>query len=121
MGFRASYADPDVWMAKAYKKKGTAITQDGIPTRGAAYCQYIFVYVDDILVLSECPGDIIQVIGKAYHLKEDSIMEPKTYLSSQIRKHTLPDNPSRTMWTMSANKYLKEAIQNVENDLIKEQ
>ena len=78
MGFRASYADPDVWMAKAYKKKGTTVNPDGTHSKGVAYYQYIFVYVDDISVRSESPQEIIQVIGKAYRLKEDSITEPKS-------------------------------------------
>jgi hypothetical protein len=47
-------------------------------------------------------------------------MEPKSYLGSQIGKHTLPDNPSKTMWMVSAVKYIKEAIRNVENNLQKE-
>lgn len=46
-------------------------------------------------------------------------MEPKTYLGAQIRKHILPENPTKSVWTMSAEKYLKEAIRNVESNLAK--
>jgi hypothetical protein len=118
MGFRASYADPDVWMAKDYRRKGTTII-NGFPTRGAAYYKYIFVDVNDILVLAEKPREIIDVIAKAYRLKEDSVMEPKSYLGAQIRRHTIPENPTKSVWTMSAEKYLKEAIRNVEQALAK--
>lgn len=118
MGFKASYADPDVWIAKDYRKRGTTLI-NGVPTRGASYYKYIFVYVDDILVIAEQPREINNVIARAYRLKEDSVMEPKTYLGAQIRKHILPENPTKSVWTMSAEKYLKEAIRNVESNLAK--
>jgi hypothetical protein len=118
MGFKASYADPDVWIVKDYRKRGTTLI-NGVPTRGASYYKYIFVYVDDILVIAEQPREIINVIARAYRLKEDSVMEPKTYLGAQIRKHILPENPTKSVWTMSAEKYLKEAIRNVESNLAK--
>jgi hypothetical protein len=54
MGFKASLADPDVWMTKAFKQQGSSIIA-GKGFRGQAYYQYIFVYVDDILVLAENP------------------------------------------------------------------
>jgi hypothetical protein len=54
------------------------------------------------------------------HVKDDSIMEPKTYLGSLIRKHILPGNPTKSVWTMSPDKYLKVVIRNIENNLIEE-
>jgi hypothetical protein len=76
------------------------------------------IYID-ILVLAENPKSIMDVLAKTYHLKEGSVGEPHTYLGAQIKKHTLQDNPSKQVWAMSAEKYIKEAICNVENDLAK--
>jgi len=79
----------------------------------------MFVYIDDLLVLSEKPDVIMQGIGKAYRLKEGSVERPTAYLGAQIKEHRLPDNPSKCLWSMTAEKYLKEAIRIVESDLNK--
>ena len=42
---------------------------------------------------------------------------PTSYLGAEIKVFRDPDCPSVEMWSMSANKYLKEAIRNVERDL----
>jgi len=47
-------------------------------------------------------------VGKAYRLKEGSIERPTTYLGALIREHCMPDNLSKTVWSLSAEKYLKE-------------
>jgi hypothetical protein len=105
--FTSSLADPDVWFRTAIK------------SNGETYYEYIFVYVDNILVLSEMPEAIIKAIGQAYRLKENSISVPKTYLGAEIETFRDPNNPSVEMWSMSADRYLKEAIWNVEFDLKK--
>jgi hypothetical protein len=74
MGFRSSLADPDVWLCPAVK------------VSGETYYEYIFVYVDDLLVLSEDPGKIMAVISQCYRLKNDSIQKPKTYLGAEIKE-----------------------------------
>jgi hypothetical protein len=58
-------------------------------------------------------------VGKAYRLKEGSIERPTTYLGALIREHCMPDNLSKTVWSLSAEKYLKEAVRIVEADLNK--
>ncbi len=60
------------------------------------------------------PEDTMSLLSKSYHLKEGSIGKPTTYLGAQIREHQLPDNPGKRIWSMSADKYLKEALHNVE-------
>lgn len=107
MGYKATLADPDVWLSRGYRKNGTP------------YYRYIFVYVDDILVLAENPQEIMAVIAKSYRLKNDNISEPSMYLGAQMRKHTLPEHPTKQMWSMSAERYVKEAIRGVEIDLKK--
>lgn len=65
----------------------------------------------------EAPQEIITTIAKRYRLKEGSVGPPTYYFGAQIRKHTLSENPSRQIWTLSTEKYVKEAICNVEVDL----
>lgn len=107
LGFKPTLADPDVWIRPASK------------LNGEHYYEYLFVYVDDILVLSEKPEIVMQGISKAYCLKEGSVGRPTAYLGAQIKEHRLPDNPTKVLWSMSAEKYLKEAIRVVEMDLSK--
>jgi len=103
--FVSSLADPDVWMHPAIKDNGEA------------YYEFIFVYVDDILVLSTNTEAIIKTIGQAYRLKENSVSLPKKYLGAEIKAFHDPNNPAVEMWSMSADKYLKEALRNLEYDL----
>jgi hypothetical protein len=105
LGFSSTLADPDVWIRPAVKMNGHH------------YYEYIFVYVDDLLVLSEQPNVIMQGVGQAYRLKEGSVARPTTYLGAQIKEHRLADNPSKVVWSISAEKYLKEAIRVVVLDL----
>jgi hypothetical protein len=43
-------------------------------------------------------------------MKEDSVMKPTMYLGAVVKEYCLPDNPGKTVWSMSAEKYIKEAI-----------
>jgi len=53
MGFLSTLVDPDAWIHEAVKANGTP------------YYKYLFVYVDDLLVLLEKPNLILDVISKA--------------------------------------------------------
>ena len=107
LGFTSSLADPDVWMRPACKNEGYK------------YYEYIFVYVDDLLVLSEKPDLIMKGISQIYRMKEGSIAKPTMYLGAQVKEHKLPDNVGKSVWSMSAEKYIKEAIRSLEADLEK--
>jgi len=107
--FSSSLADPDVWLRPAIKENGET------------YYEYIFVYVDDILVLSTTPEKIIKTIGQSYRLKENSVSRPKTYLGAEIKPFRDPHQPAVEMWSMSADGYLKEALKSLEHDLEKGQ
>ncbi len=62
----------------------------------------------------------MKTLAKFYRLKDNSVAKPSVYLGTQIREHRLPDNPNKTMWSMSAEKYLKEALRNLDTILLKE-
>jgi hypothetical protein len=107
MGFQSSLADPDVWLKPAIKPSGEE------------YYAYIFVYVDDLLVISHEPDKPMKCLSDIYRMKEGSIMKPTTYLGAVVKEFRLPDNPSKPVWSMSAEKKIKEAIRTVEMDLAK--
>ena len=77
--FKSSLADPDVWM-KPMTKPG-----------GSTYYAYIFVYVDEILILDIDPRIHMTKLEESYPVKKGSIEEPKTYLGSDIGKIYYPD------------------------------
>jgi hypothetical protein len=77
---------------------------------GFASYQYIFVYVDDLLIISEEPNLIIQGIGECYRMIEGSIVKPELYLGAQIKESRVPNQSSSPCWSISAEKFLKEAI-----------
>jgi hypothetical protein len=108
-GAKNSKADPDVWMQKAEKPNGFV------------YWEYILCYVDDILAISHNPQCILDVIAQQVTLKPGSIEEPKNYLGANVSKYTIFDGnnqmPLKQVWTMSAQEYIKRAIEEIEREL----
>jgi hypothetical protein len=45
-------------------------------------------------------------ISQEYWMKDGSVSKPSMYLGAMIKEHRLPDNLSKTVWSMSAEKYL---------------
>ena len=82
-------ADPDVWMRPAKKSDGSL------------YYDYILLYTDDALVVSENAEAILRNdLGRYFELKENSIGPPKIYLGGQVRKVEL-DNGAKA-WVFSS-------------------
>jgi hypothetical protein len=97
--FVSCVADPDVWMRPVVK------------INGDKYYEYVLMYVDDVLALSETPQLIMDYLSKCYMLKEGSVKEPDQYLGAQIKKHVLPgDDPSKFKWAISSDLYVKKAV-----------
>lgn len=103
LDFKSCLTDPDVWLHPAVK------------VSGETYYEYIFIYVDDLLVLSEAPDKIMVVISQCYWLENDSIQKPKMYLGAKIKEYRHPQDPTRVMWSMSADQYIKDALQNLDH------
>jgi hypothetical protein len=105
--FHGCVADPDVWMRPNTKKNGEK------------YYEYVLIYVDDVLVVSEQPQLIMDYLAKCYTLNEGSVHEPDQYLGAQIQKHKLPnsEDPRKTHWEISSNIYVKKAIAEVPAEL----
>jgi len=100
LDFTASRADQDVWRRAATKSDGTK------------YYEYVLVYTDDILAISENPRAILERLNEYYLLKGGTIEEPKQYLGSSISKFYLPDDP-KPRWCQGSEQYIKEAVRNV--------
>ena len=101
MGFESCLADPDVWLGAATKANGTE------------YYEYILVYVDDLLVISEKPVDILETLKSDYSYKLKGEEEPKRYLGATIDKYDLD---GKICWSISAESYLEKAIPTVEEE-----
>jgi hypothetical protein len=61
----------------------------------------------------------MNTLAQFYRLKEGSVGRPTQYLGAQIKEYHFTHDPLQTSWSISADKYLKEAIQNIENELHK--
>jgi hypothetical protein len=104
LGFISCKADPDVWMRPAVKADGSE------------YWEYVLLYCDDALVISENGEKVLRnEIGKYFELKEESIGAPDIYLGGKMNKVTL-DNGVEA-WSFSSSQYVKAAVDNVESYL----
>ena len=106
IGFESCPPDPDVWMRPAEKA-------DGSP-----YYEYVLLYVDDTLVISENAEKILrEEIGRYFELKEESVGHPTLYLRGRIRKVTMENGVEA--WAFSTSQYIRSAVKNVEEYLKK--
>jgi hypothetical protein len=99
MGFQSSMADPDVWLRAAIKSVGEQ------------YYEYVMMYVDDILALSNNARAILEEIQDTFKFKKDKIEAPEYYLGAQLQKKPLN---GLQCWTISSQGYVKAAVKNVE-------
>ena len=101
LNFKSCLADPDVWMRPVIKNDGNT------------YYEYILLYVDDALVVSENAKSILRnELGRYFHLKEESIGPPTVYLGGRVRKVQLENGV--WAWSFSSSQYVQSAIKNVE-------
>ena len=73
----------------------------------------IFIYTDDILVVSHKPMEILTMLDHHYRLESDSIGIPKPYLGSQVKCFTLNDDPTQQCWALSSENYIQDAVHNL--------
>ena len=99
IGFSPTRADPDVWRWPAKKADGKE------------YYEYILCYVDDLLAISEDAMKVLKGIQAGFKFKDDKIVCPKVYLGAQLNTMTVDGFDG---WTMSSQKYVKAAMDNVE-------
>ena len=101
LGFTSCKADGDIWMRPTQKEDG----QD--------YWEYVLLYVDDALCISERGKDVLQnEIGKYFYIKEGTIGPPNIYLGNKVSKVTLENGVEA--WSFSSSQYVQAAVNNVE-------
>ena len=108
MGYESSLGDPDVWFRKAIKDDGSE------------YYEYMLLYVDDTLVVSEYPKEALIELNKYFPLKKDKngkplIGPPSIYLGGKISQVELPNGV--VAWAISSSQYIQECVRNVEKKL----
>ena len=103
--YQPCLADNDIWIHPTTK------------ANGHKYYKMVFMYTDDILVISHKPKETLTMLDHHYHLKPDSIGVPTMYLGSQVKQFNLNDDPTQRCWALSAEKYVSEVIRNVKDYL----
>ena len=102
IGFVPTRADPDVWRRPAVKEDGFE------------YYEYVLCYVDNILAFSHKAKDVLKAVQAIFKLKHDKIEPPDMYLGATLSM--MEDNGIQG-WCMSSDKYVKAAVENVEQEL----
>ena len=93
LGFESSRADPDVWMRESIRKDGVT-----------KYYEYVLLYTDDCLFISDCGEDVFRnEIGKYFSLEESSIGAPKQYLGGKLRMVKLENG--QKCWAFGSGHY----------------
>lgn len=101
-------ADPDVWM------------QPAIKSDGSTYYEYVLLYTDDALVISEkAEASLRSEIGRYFELKQESIGPPKIYLGGHVQKVQLENGV--WAWAFSSSQHVQAVVKNVETWLPKEE
>ena len=102
IGLVPTRADPDVWHRPAVKEDGFE------------YYEYVLCYVDDILAISHKAKDLLKAVQAIFKLKDDRIEPPDMYLGATL---SVMEDDGIQGWCMSSDKYVKAAVENVEQEL----
>ena len=84
---------------------------------GSEYYDMEFCYVDDVLVIAAEPMKTMDGVRVVFKLKGDKAEMPDMYLGASLSE--LEKAHGTKCWTMSSEKYVKAAIENVEARLAK--
>jgi hypothetical protein len=102
IGYKPTRGDPDVWIRPAVKPDGFE------------YYEMVLVYVDDIFAIAHSPTKTLEQIQEEFKFKNDEIALPDMYLGSKLEFQFFN---GVKCWTMSSDKYINAAIENVETKL----
>ena len=108
LNFKSCPADPDVWMRPAIKNDGTTCYD------------YVLLYTDDVLVISENAEAILRTeLGRYFELKQESMGPPGICLGGHVRQAQLGSGV--WAWAFSSSQYVQAAVKNVEEYLSKDE
>ena len=103
--FQPTRINPDVYMRKNFCNGGHP------------YYEYLLVYVDNILVVSNAPKEVMKEISKEFEIKNGEYGPLTRYLGAGVSK--VQFSTGEECWSMDSKKYVKAAIQVVQ-DLLSE-
>ena len=107
MNYHSTTGDPDVWIRPC---------TDG---HGNEFYEYMLVYVDDIMSVSFDPDKAInQFKDYGFTLKGGSASVPESYVGTELNYKRLQIHET-DCWTLNTTKYIKNAIENLEQRLTK--
>ena len=107
LGFTSCKADPDVWMREAQSDEGSS------------HWEYILLYVDDALCISNRGEHVLkEQLGRYFLIKPGSVGPPKIYLGNKVSKVTLENGCEA--WSFSSSQYVQNAVLNIESHLRKQ-
>ena len=99
--FTSCPAYPDVWMRPAIKSDG------------AKCYDYVLLYVDDALVVSENAESILRnELERYFEIEGESIGPHDHYLGGKVRKVQLENGVNA--WAFNSSQYVQKAVKNVE-------
>ena len=87
-------------------------------TDGLDYYEYILLYIDNFLCISENPEPALLQVYKNFPSKPASVGPPKTYLGGTVSKIQLPSGVHA--WEFSSSQYVHEVVKRVEEHHEKE-
>ena len=102
IGFIPTRVDPDM-------SRRPAVKPDSFE-----YYGYILCYVDDLLAISHDAQKVLKSVQDTFKFKDDKINKPDLHLGAQLDEMSVDGFEG---WTMSSEKYVKSAIENIEQML----
>jgi hypothetical protein len=106
LGFESTRVDSDV-----YRRKSFYTDSNG---NQVAYYELLLVYVDDVLLVSKKPSDVMTKIGERFRLK-DGWAAPTQYLGAEIYEHIFEDGDKA--WGFSSKTYITNVVKQVKEML----
>ena len=89
--------------------------REAVKDNGEKYYEYMLLYVDNALSISEHSKQALLEIDKFFIMKPDSIEVPKIYLGAKLSLVELPNGAKG--WGLSSSKYIQDSISNVERKM----
>ena len=101
MGYNPSLDDPDLWI------RPMKISSDDFE-----HYDYVLLYVDNVLSISDDPTEVLHNIDKYFGLKPGSLSKPNIYLCEK-KKATRMENEVLA-GSLSLSQYIQEVLKNTE-------
>ena len=82
---------------------------------GTEYYEYMLIYVDNCLAISEDPKEAVLQLDKFFKMQPKYIAPPYIYLGVKVKKMRLQNMVKS--WTFSLSHYVQEVVSNFETFL----